>query len=366
MKINNIDSAPRSVVPFGPQHPVLPEPIHIKLVLEDEKIVEATPAIGYVHRGLEKLTESKDMYKSIFVLERICGICSFMHALCYCQGLEELMDIKVPDRARYLRVIWGELHRTHSHLLWLGLFADAFGFESLFYQAWRCREKILDIMEATAGSRIIISTNDIGGTRRDIDDDMLKHIYNTTFEIDKMLSDMEKVFMNDYTVLTRTVGIGTLTHDEAYMYGAVGPLGRGSGLAQDMRQLGYAAYNELDFEPIVETDGDSNARCKVRIREMYQSLRLIRQAIDKIPTGEFYVKPKSKPEGEVVSRVEQPRGECLYYIRGNGTDVLSRVRVRTPTFANIPALVAMMPGHQLSDLPILVLTIDPCISCTER
>lgn len=360
------DQAPKSVVPFGPQHPVLPEPIHVKLVLEDEKIVEAVPAIGYVHRGLEKLTEKKDMYKSIFVLERICGICSFMHALCYCQGVETLTDTEVPDRARYLRVIWGELHRTHSHLLWLGLFADAFGFESLFYECWRIREKILDIMEATAGARVIISTNTIGGTRRDISPEMLEHIKKTTYEIDDAVKYLEKVFTEDPTVLVRTKGIGVISKDQAYLLGAVGPTGRGSGLPQDLRMKGYAAYNELDFEPIVEMGGDCDARCKVRIRELYQSQSLLRQAIEKIPEGDVSVKVTKKPQGETVSRVEQPRGECLYYIRGNGTDILERVRVRTPTFANIPALVAMLPGHQLADLPVMILSIDPCISCTER
>jgi len=357
---------PKTLIPFGPQHPVLPEPIHIKLTLEDEKIVEAVPAIGYVHRGLEKLTEQKDMYQSIYILERICGICSFMHALCYCQGLEELMNIEVPQRAKYLRVIWGELHRIHSHLLWLGLMADAYGFESLFYQAWRCREKVMDIMESTAGSRIIISTNTIGGTRRDISADMLKHIITVTYEIEEMLRSMERVFRNDYTVKHRTVGIGTLTKEMAYELGAVGPMGRGSGLSQDMRELKYAAYRDLDFETIVETDCDSYARTLVRLRELHQSIDLLRQAESKIPDGEFAVKVKSKPEGEIISRVEQPRGECLYYIKANGTDILERVRVRTPTFANIPSLIHMLPGHQLSDLPIMILSIDPCISCTER
>ncbi|MBQ0105385.1 MAG: nickel-dependent hydrogenase large subunit [Armatimonadetes bacterium] len=364
--MKNNSETPRSLVPFGPQHPVLPEPIHIKLVLEDEKIVEAVPAIGYVHRGLEKLTETKDMYKSIFVLERICGICSFMHAMCYCQGVEELTETEVPDRAKYLRVIWGELHRTHTHLLWLGLFADAFGFESLFYECWRIREKILDIMEATAGARVIISSNTIGGTRRDISPEMLEHIRKTTYEIEEAMDYIEKVFLDDPTVLTRTVGVGVLSKDDAYLYGAVGPTGRGSGLNQDLRMTGYAAYGDLDFEPIAETAGDCNARCKVRIRELYQSQKLLRQAIEKIPEGEIVAKVTKKPIGETVSRVEQPRGECMYYIRGNGTDILERVRVRTPTFANIPALVAMLPGHQLYDLPVLILSIDPCISCTER
>jgi ech hydrogenase subunit E len=357
---------PKSVIPFGPQHPVLPEPLHLKLVMQDEKIVEAIPAIGYVHRGLEKLTETKDFHQNVFILERICGICSFKHALAYCQGMENLMGIEVPSRARFLRVIWGELHRMHSHLLWLGLLADAFGFESLFMQSWREREKVMDIMEATAGSRVIISTNQIGGTRRDISPEMLDQIVKVVAEVKAGIEAVEKVFLNDYTVKHRTVGIGVLSKEDAYRWGAVGPLARASGNDQDLRTLGYAAYSELDFEPVTATDGDCYGRTYVRIHEIYQSIDLIRQAVAQIPQGEISVPVKGNPQGEVISRVEQPRGEALYYMRANGTKNLERVRVRTPTFANIPALLKMLPGHQLADVPVLILTIDPCISCTER
>lgn len=356
----------KTVIPFGPQHPVLPEPLHLKLVMQDEKIVEAIPAIGYVHRGLEKLTETKEFTQNVYIIERICGICSFKHALAYCQGMENLMGITVPDRARYLRVIWGELHRMHSHLLWMGLLADAFGFESLFMQVWRDREKIMDIMEETAGSRVIISTNQIGGCRRDMTPEMLKKICDV---VDDVKTDIEKVatvFFNDYTVKHRLVGIGVLSKADARHLGAVGPMARASGIKEDIRMLGYAAYGELEMEPVVKTDGDCYARTVCRIKEVYQSIDLIKQAIAKIPEGVVSVPVKGNPQGEVISRVEQPRGEALYYMRGNGSKNLDRLRVRTPTFANIPALLKMLPGHHLADVPVLILTIDPCISCTER
>ncbi len=356
----------KTIVPFGPQHPVLPEPLHLKLVMEDEKIVEAIPAIGYVHRGLEKLTETKEFTQNVFIIERICGICSFKHGLAYCHGMETLIGILVPDRARFLRVIWGELHRIHSHLLWLGLLADAFGFESLFMQVWRDREKIMDIMEETAGSRVIISTNQIGGTRRDISPEHLAKINMVVDEIKSDIKQVQNVFYNDYTVKHRLVGIGVLSKENAKLWGAVGPMARGSGIEQDLRTLSYAAYGELEFEPIVETDGDCYARMKCRLREIYQSVDLVKQAVAKIPAGEISVPFKGNPNGEVISRVEQPRGEALYYMRANGSKTLDRVRVRTPTFANIPALLKMLPGHHLADVPILILTVDPCISCTER
>ena len=357
---------PNTVIPFGPQHPVLPEPLQLKLVMEDETVVEAIPAIGYVHRGLEKLIESKDFTQNVYIVERICGICSFMHAMAYCQGIETLMNIQVPDRARYLRVIWAELHRMHSHLLWLGLLADSFGFESLFMQVWRNREKIMDIMEETAGSRVIISVNTIGGTRRDMSKEMLLKIKVILDDIKEDIEKVESVFLNDYTVKHRLVGKGVLTRDEAYLLGTVGPMARASGISQDLRTTGYAAYGELEFEPIVRQDGDSYARTVVRIKELYQSIDLINQAIDKIPGGETSVPFKGNPTGEVIVRVEQPRGEVLYYLRANGTKNLERMRVRTPTFANIPTLLKMLPGSELADVPVLILTIDPCISCTER
>ncbi len=355
-----------TVIPFGPQHPVLPEPLHLKLVMQDEIIVEAIPAIGYVHRGLEKLTETKEFTQNVFVVERICGICSMMHAMAYCQGMEAMMNVEIPDRAKYLRVIWAELHRIHSHLLWLGLLADAFGFESLFMQVWRDREKIMDIMEETAGARVIISVNTIGGTRRDLTKDSMIKISVIIDEIKEDLMRVEKTFFNDYTVKHRLVGVGTLTKEQAYTFGAVGPMARASGIAQDFRTTGYAAYGALDFEPVVENDGDCYARTVVRLKEVYQSIRLIKQAIALIPDGEISVPVKGNPNGEVISRVEQPRGEVLYYMKANGTKNLDRLRVRTPTFANIPTLLQMLPGSQLADVPVLILTVDPCISCTER
>ncbi len=358
--------AKKTILPFGPQHPVLPEPIQLQLVMEDEIVVEAIPAIGYVHRGLEKLTETKAIAENIFVVERICGICSFMHALCYCQGIESLMNITVPDRSRFLRVIWGELHRLHSHHLWLGLLADAFGFESLFMQCWRNREMVMDIMEMTAGSRVIISTNALGGVRRDIDSDQQKFILNSLNKLQEELDNIKRVFSDDYTVNKRLVDVAVISKEDAHELGAVGPVMRASGLSFDYRTTGYAAYNELDFEPIVEQSGDCYARMMVRLRECYQSIDIIRQAFAKLPEGPIASPVKGFPSGEIATRVEQPRGEVLYYIKANGTNHLDRLRVRTPTFANIPALLKMVKGLTLADIPIAILSIDPCISCTER
>lgn len=356
----------RTIIPFGPQHPVLPEPLHLKLVMEDETVVEALPKLGYVHRGLETLTTLRDYNQMVYIVERVCGICSCIHAMAFCHAVEHLMNIEVPRRAVYLRTIWSELHRMHSHLLWLGLFADALGFESLFMQFWKIRERIMDINEATAGNRVIISTNIVGGVRRDLSREHQRWILDEMDTLETEMRRLEAVTMDDYTVKQRTVGVGVLSAEEALLLGAAGPVLRGSGVAEDGRMLGYAAFAELGFTPVTVLDGDCWARTKVRFLEVLQSMEIVRQAISHLPDTEINVKIKGNPEGEAVSRVEQPRGELLYYIKGNGTKFLERVRIRTPTFANIPPLLHMLKGLQLSEVPLVTLTIDPCISCTER
>lgn len=358
--------AKRSVIPFGPQHPVLPEPIHLDLVMEDETVVEAVPSIGYVHRGLESLVKKKDFNEMVYVTERICGICSFMHGMGYCNALENIMNVEVPVRARYLRTIWCEMSRLHSHLLWLGLLADAFGFESLFMQSWRIREKILDMFEISTGGRIIFSVNKVGGVLKDMPSDMLKSFVEVLDGMEKELRATTNVFLNDYSVKSRLVGVGRLSKEDALKLGAVGPMMRASGIAIDLRKTGYAAYNDIDFDIITSDECDSFARCQVRIGEIFQSVQIIKQAAAKIPAGDINVPVKGNPDGEYFMRVEQPRGEAFYYVRANGSKFLDRMRVRTPTFANLPAMLQTLQGAHFADVPILILTIDPCISCTER
>lgn len=354
------------VTPFGPQHPVLPEPLQLNITYEDEKVVNVAPAIGYIHRGLEKAGELNDYPQNVFLVERVCGICSFMHGMTYCEAIEDIMGVEIPPRAKYLRVFYGELSRVHSHLLWLGLLADAFGFESLFMKYWAIREKILDLMEMTGGHRVILSASCIGGIRRDLNDEQIKIIEKTLLEVKKELDHVTPVILKDYTVKKRTVGVGVLSKEEVITLGAVGPVLRASGVAEDLRQTGYEAYDEIGFEPIVETGGDCYARAVVRAREIYQAIELALEALHRLPEGEARVKVKGNPKGETIRRVEQPRGEVLWYVQGDGTKNLVRMRVRTPTYAHIPALLKMLPGCEMADVPVITLSIDPCISCTER
>ena len=356
----------RSVVPFGPQHPVLPEPIHLDLVIEDEKVIEAVPNIGFIHRGLEGLTDKRDFKQMTYVIERTCGICSFGHGLGYVESIEKIMNTEVPARGKYLRTIWAELARMHSHLLWLGLMADAFGFESLFYQSWRIRERVLDLLEMTTGGRLIFSVNEPGGVLRDINSDQEKEILKELDIMEGEVKDIEKTFLQDYTVESRLKGVGCLSKEQAHDLGCCGPFARASGLSYDMRKLGYEAYGDLDFEPIISTQGDAYARCECRVKEVFQSIDLIRQAFAKMPAGDISNPVKGNPNGEYFTRIEQPRGEAIYYVKANGTKKLDRFRLRTPTFANLTGLCETLKNCEYSDVGILALTIDPCISCTER
>lgn len=356
-----------TIVPFGPQHPVLPEPIHLDLELDDERVVRALPSIGYVHRGLELLAERYDFIEMANVAERICGICSFIHGQGYCQGIEQLMGVEVPPRAAYLRTVWGEISRIQSHVLWLGLAADALGYESLFQHSWRIREMMVDIIEETTGGRVIFGVCKVGGIRKDVDDETLGRVRRRIGEIRVAFDEIATIFRRDPTVRQRTVGVGLLSAADARALGAVGPVLRASGVVHDTRRLGYAAYGELDWEPVIEQDGDCYARCLVRVREVDQSFDLITQCLDRMPAGEVEVSVKGKrPKGEAMFRLEQPRGEVCYYISADGKKNLDRFRVRTPTFANIAPLVHMLKGCELADVPVIVLTIDPCVSCNER
>lgn len=364
--MSNSETKKLTVFPFGPQHPVLPEPIQLKFVVDEERIVDVTPNIGYVHRGIERAIELNDYRRNIYLCERICGICNFMHGMSYSEIIEKLTDTEVPERAKYLRTIWSELSRLQSHLLWLGLFAESIGFESLFMQVWKVRETVLELNEATAGHRIHLSTNVIGGVKKDLDEKLTTRYYKDMKKLRKQVDSFSHVFHKDAAFKEKTMGKGILPKKIAAHMGAVGPVIRGSGVPQDMRTHGYEAYGYLDFKPITYDGEDCYARAMVRMDEVYQSIDLMERALDQIPKGPLANKNERFPDGVAIVRVEQPRGEVFYYAVGNGTIHLERCRIRTPTLPNIPPLLHMLIGYEIADIPTIVHSIDPCMSCTER
>jgi ech hydrogenase subunit E len=357
-----------TVVPLGPQHPVLVEPIHLKLSTREEVVEDVEVHIGYNHRGMERLLEN-DWKKNTPVSERVCGICSHQHSTTYCQAVERIMGVEVPERALYIRTIMLELQRIHSHMLILGLLADAIGYENLFMQIWRDREIVMGLVERISGNRVHYAMNIVGGVRRDIDYDMDSDIIRGVEALEERFDDLDRILRTDGTWLSRTRGVGRLARNDALRLGAVGPVARGSDVPYDIRTTvahPFAAYQMLQFHPILEEGTDVWSRAYVRMRELFQSADLVRQCIDGMRDGPIQAEVKGHPNGEAFSRVEASRGELVYYVKGLGRPELERVKIRTPTFANIPSLVPMLLGADLADVPPIVTSIDPCICCTDR
>ena len=262
----------------------------------------------------------------------------------YCHAVEGVMDLDVPVRALYLRTVWSELPRLHSHLLWLGLMADAMGFESLFMQAWRLREHVLDDLESTTGNRVIQGACKVGGVRFDITGQSA--IADGLTVLESGLQDLMDVFVHDNSVKHRLSGLGVLTEQQAWDVGAAGPVLRASGVANDIRQTGYAAYDDSGFHAR-RGDGRRLLRPDRGPGEgFFTSIDLIRQVVKRIPEGPIDMKVTGNPKGEFYARSEQPRGEVVHYVKANGTKNLVRFRVRTPTFTNIPPLLVAMEGDR--------------------
>lgn len=358
----------RIVIPIGPQHPSLKEPGCFTITLEGEKVVNAVVGIGYNHRGLEKACESRTYIQTLYIIERVCGICSHTHSTAFCQGIEELAGVTIPPRAAYIRVIVAELERLHSHLLWLGVAGHEIGFDTLFMYSWRDREKVLDILAEVGGNRVNYGINTLGGVRRDIDDIILQDIQEMADFLQDQINYYLDLALTETTLSARLSGIGKLSREDALKFGAVGPVARAAGIADDTRITEpYAAYGEIPVKAITDTHADVFGRTVVRILEMLESIKIIRFCIKNLPGGDIIVKvPRRIPAGEVISRTEAPRGENIHYIRSNGTDMPDRVRVRAPSEANWHGMKHMLEGEYLADVPITIAAIDPCYSCTDR
>jgi membrane-bound hydrogenase subunit alpha len=358
----------RIVIPIGPQHPSLKEPGCFTITLEGEKVVNAVVGVGYNHRGLEKACESKTYVQDLYIIERVCGICSHTHSTAFCQAIEELAGITIPVRASYIRVIVAELERLHSHLLWLGVAGHEIGFDTLFMYTWRDREKVLDILAEVGGNRVNYGVNALGGIRRDFDDQILQDIAKTADVLEDQIKYYNELALSETTLSVRLAGVGKLSREDALKYGAVGPVARAAGIRQDIRVAEpYAAYAGIPVKVVTDTHADAYGRTVVRILEMLESLEIIRFCIKNMPGGDISVKvPRKIPAGEVISRTEAPRGENIHYIRSNGTDMPDRVRVRAPSEANWHGMKHMLEGEYLADVPITIAAIDPCYSCTDR
>ena len=366
--MTNPSQSQKFIVPIGPQHPALKEPGHFEFGVDGEIVTSATIRLGFVHRGIEKATEDRTWVQNLYLLERICGICSNIHGTVYAIGVEKLAGVEIPPRAKYIRTIVAELERVHSHLLWLGVAAHEGGFDTLFMYSWRDRETVMDLLEALSGNRVNYSTNLIGGVKFDINEKQADEIRRGLDFLEERTHYYMKVVTTDETFLGRTRDIGTMTREQAELLGAVGPTARASGVPRDVRsESPYLSYPEHPIQLQVHDGGDLLARFIVRLNELFDTYRLIRELLDHLPAGDLTVRvPRRIPEGEVLIRGEAPRGELVYYLKSNGTDKPDRIKVRTPSLCNWGTISHVAVGHKLADMPMLLVGIDPCFSCNDR
>jgi len=358
-----------TIIPVGPYHPLQEEPEFFKLYVEGETVVGLDIELGYNHRGVEKLSESKDYEETVFLVERICGICSTSHPIACVQAIEEAGEIEVPERALYIRSVIGELERLHSHLLWLGLAGHFLGFNTVWMWAWRHREEVLNVCERVTGNRNHYGILKPGGVRRDVPADQVPGIREMLDALDKPLNLFRDTIADDPLIQARTTGIGTLTADQIRKFGALGPTARASGVDMDLRRdHPHAAYDLVEWDVILETTGDIYAKIMVRIREMFESIRIIHQCLSRLETvtGPVDANPKEVKPGEGIGHYEAPRGEVFHYIRSDGSNRPMRHKIRAPSYMNVPTNLEAVIGESIADATIILAAVDPCYCCTER
>lgn len=356
-----------NLVPIGPFHPLLEEPEFFKFYVDGEKIVDADVRVGYNHRGIEKLAESKTYDQVVFLVERICGICSTSHPFAFVRAAEEVSGIAVPERAQYIRTIIGELERIHSHLLWVGLAGHFMGYNTVFMWAWKYREPVLDVFEAISGNRNHYAMFKLGGVRRDISGENVPALLKAMAEIEKFCGMLVKAVMDDPIIQARTKGIGILKKQDAVDLGVVGPVARASGLAIDVRKdFPYAAYDKVSWEIPVMEAGDIFSKVVVRLLETIQSVKIIRACLKNLPAGPIDAAIREVAVGEGIGQHEAPRGEVIHYLRSNGSNYPERLKIRAPSFMNVPSFKKTVIGESLADAALITAAVDPCYCCTER
>ena len=357
------------VVPIGPYHPLLEEPEFFALYCDGEKVVDVEWQAGYNHRAIEKLSEGKHWDQVTFLVERICGICSTSHPFAYSNAVENLLDINIPERAKYIRSIIGELERLHSHLLWVGLAGHFLGYNTVFMWAWKYREPVLDMFEIISGNRNHYAMFKIGGVRRNIEDEDIPKLRKVLAELKGQLEMLTAAVLDDPVLAARLKGVGVLTKEHIKNFGAVGPVARASGVDIDIRRDDpYAAYPLVEWKVITTENGDVFDKAVVRLLECFESIKIIQQCLDAIEgkKGEICAEVREVPEGEGIGRHEAPRGECFHYIRSDGTNRPVRHKIRAPSYTNIPTFKASCIGQTISDVAIILAGVDPCYCCTER
>jgi NADH-quinone oxidoreductase subunit D len=353
---------------MGPQHPMTHGLWNLRIKVDGETIIDAEPEVGYLHRGIEKLCEDRTYTQIIPIADRLCYGASLSWSHLYCLSVEDLMGIEVPERAEYARVAALEMQRIASHLMWLAAYAADLGAMIGFIYSMRDREVFIDLLQALTGSRITYNYTRIGGVAHDIPQDFVRDSLRACDYMEKKLKEYEDLYDGSKVFMLRNEGVGVLKKEDAMNLGVTGPSLRGSGVKYDLRKdMPYSVYPEMDFEPATHPDGDCYSRYRVRMDEMYQSCRIIRQAVTKMPKGKWrIVAPRNAPEGTGLGRVEDPRGEGVMYVVGNGTERPYRLKIRSPIFVTVSAAPKMLIGYKIADVVAIMGGLDMCIGESDR
>jgi Ni,Fe-hydrogenase III large subunit len=355
-------------IPVGPLHVALEEPMYFHIGVEGETVREVDIRAGHVHRGVEYLTTKRSIYQDVVLTERICALCSNSHPETFVMACEQIAGLEIPERAAYLRVIAAEIKRIASHLFNLGILAHLTGYDTLFMHAMQVREIMQDVKETLFGNRMDIAAMCIGGVRYDLDDEMRAYLVAALDKLAPEVDALAQTYRRNRTILRRSKGVGALTKEQAIACAVVGPVARASGLEYDVRIAApYAAYDRLRVTAPTLVDGDVWSRAMIRMTEIGVSIQLLRDCLRDLPDGPTRLPGRPDiPAGRAMGKCEAPRGELIYFLKTNGADEPERVKWRVPSFPNWDALPFMLRGAKIADIAIIVNSIDPCVSCTER
>ena len=358
------------VINMGPQHPATHGVLHLVITLDGETIKKIEPHLGYIHRSIEKMSESLNYRQFIYVTSRMDYLSAHINNLACAMNVEKAMQIEVPKRASVIRVLMSELTRIASHELWLGAMAMDLGAFTPFFYTFRERELITDIMEETCGARLTMNYIVPGGLMYDLHPDFQKKVKAFVTQFKHKVTEFEDLVTNNVIFQARTKGVGILSKEDAISYGCSGPVARASGVSCDIRKIyPYEGYDTVEFDEVLDTAGDSFARYMIRVKEMNQSIRIIEQLIDNIPEGDTQAKMKAvikPPKGEFYTRVETARGELGVYIVSEGGMTPYRIKYRSPGFSNLSALDHMARGSKIGDLMATMGTLDLVIPDIDR
>jgi len=354
-------------MPIGPHHPAIDEPSCLRISMDGNYIVDADLRLGYAHKGIEKLLEGKRIEQGLHIVDHICGICSVAHPSCYVRVIEKMLNYEPTPRVNYIRTLVSELGRIQSHVFWAGFMLHEIGFETMLAYFLRDREHALEALERLTGNRVHFAIHQVRTLRNDIDEDDIRFVKKKIVKIEKKIPDYLKIIEKDKVIKARLVDVGTIMKRIAKKYSLVGPIARGSGVFTDIRKDDpYEAYKEVDFNMITERNGDAFARMLVRMNEILESIKIVKQTIKNMPEGKI---PKFPPviieEGMEVGRVEAPRGENFHMIKIKDRQI-NRARIRPPTFNFMSIFTKLLEGREVGDVPVILASLDPCYACMER